>query len=85
MRKIVTDSRLTREEVFCAKIFDGRQYTERELAILGGYEKEELNIMPRFSICTDEDIETWQGTPWNIFQYEGRDYREVGMREIRVM
>ena len=48
--EIVTDGGLMREEVFCAQIFDGRQYTERELAILGCYEKEELNIMPRFSI-----------------------------------
>ena len=33
MVKIVTDSRLMREEVFCAHIFDGRKYTEREVAI----------------------------------------------------
>ena len=26
---IVTDSRLMRQEVFCAQIFDGRQHTDR--------------------------------------------------------
>ena len=57
LSKIQNDSRMMREEICSPKAVVVRQYTTRELKILGGYDSEEDKLMPRFSLSSDDKID----------------------------
>lgn len=72
LAKIKGDSKIMREEVCSLKEAVVRQYTEKEKKMLGGYDREEDRLMPKFSLMRYDAVDLWQVIAHKIFEYEGR-------------
>ena len=87
LAQIRGESRIMREEISSFKEVAVRQYTEKEVNILGGYDWEEEKLMPRYSLMRDDKriaadrVDTWRGVAQRIFEYEGRGERMGSVSE----